>query len=414
MSASTPPLPVAIVLSGTAPAMTLMSGVMIAFAERGLQFRVISTTGIGALVGMLYLAPSSGTPAEALRQIPNLFVSDWLYTLFPVNFKMFFKNGPLAQRFYELRREIPKIPVEPDESRHVSRLINDSLQLAATALTPPSLDSFRKGLMGHVSLVEDLVDFAKLAASPTKFYVNAFSMYRRRLRMFDNDKEHDPHGVDTAVYNGAQALFSLFEPVRIPGDLLTTGATHDPTALQAIWTHHRTTGLETVIALDFVARAFWREPEDVYDAFQLMLMNPVAAAHDLMLALYDALSDRLSELDATSRDALGGQLPPLSFVPFDVKESYYPSMPKWTHDNAVTLQKIGYDTARPVADLLQRQDWATLRTRYRYPIVMRREGPRARQFLRLFEPLVQRRTFGPFVEELLRRRRRRAEESQAT
>jgi len=38
-------LPIGIVLSGTAPAMTLMSGVMLAFAEYNIEFEVISTAG---------------------------------------------------------------------------------------------------------------------------------------------------------------------------------------------------------------------------------------------------------------------------------------------------------------------------------------------------------------------------------
>ena len=103
-----------IVLNGTAPAMTLMSGAMIAFAEQGVQFDTISATGAGGLVGMLYLAPKGGKkPVDALRELPNLFVSDWLYRLFPVNFKVFQKYGPFAEHFWELRKRLPQTTWRP-------------------------------------------------------------------------------------------------------------------------------------------------------------------------------------------------------------------------------------------------------------------------------------------------------------
>src|SRR6266542_366060 len=88
---------IGIVLGGTAPAMTLMSGAMLAFDEHNVEFDVISTTGAGGLIGMLYLAPKGGKRKEALLELPNLFVSDWLYRFVPVNFKVFYKYGRSPQ-----------------------------------------------------------------------------------------------------------------------------------------------------------------------------------------------------------------------------------------------------------------------------------------------------------------------------
>ena len=53
---------IGIVLSGWAPAMTLMSGAMLGFSDAGVEFEVISTAGVGALIGLLSLAPKRGTP----------------------------------------------------------------------------------------------------------------------------------------------------------------------------------------------------------------------------------------------------------------------------------------------------------------------------------------------------------------
>jgi NTE family protein len=401
------------VLSGTAPAMTLMSGAMIAFAERGVQFDVISTTGVGALIGMVYLAPRDKTPVEALEELSNLFVSDWLYPFVPVNFKVFHKNTPWARRVYALRQALPKLQVEPQQRSPVTRFVNDWMDLWATALTPPSMESARKGLMGHVPIVEELVDFGKLAQSNTRFYVNAFSLYRRRLRIFDNKKATDPYGIDADVYNAAQAMFALFEPVAIPSvrsaagtmvpaDKLTTGATHDPTGLQAIWMHERQ-NVDGVIALDPVGRAFWRRPENVYDAFQLMLMNPVAAAQEDMLTLYGRVAERMSALTDMQRAGLGGGLPPLLFVPFNVSESYYATMIKWTHANARRLRDIGYQAAKPVAETLVHQGnpgpLETLARDYGFDETFMPSRERAKQFLQLFEPMFT--DFGKFASGVL-------------
>jgi predicted acylesterase/phospholipase RssA len=56
--------------------MTLMSGVMLGFLKEGIPIDVVSTSGIGGLIGLLYLAPKGKTPTEALQELPNLFVSD--------------------------------------------------------------------------------------------------------------------------------------------------------------------------------------------------------------------------------------------------------------------------------------------------------------------------------------------------
>jgi predicted acylesterase/phospholipase RssA len=401
----------AIVLSGTAPAMTLMSGVMLAFAERGVKFEVISTTGVGALIGMLYLAPRTGSPEKALRELPNLFVSDWLYRLFPVNFKVFHKNGPYAERFFALRKHLPQISLDPKDPSRLKRFVNDSVQLWATALTPRSFESTGKGWMSHVPLIEDLVDFKKLKESNTRFYVNAFSLYQRKLRIFGNDATRDgnygvdSHGIDANVYNGAQAMFALFEPARIAGDKLTTGATHDPTALQAIWVHERRRalarggGLDGVLALDPVSRSVWRKPENVYDAFQLMLMNPIAAAHEPMLALYAKIASSVETLTAVERTQMGGALPPLFFLPFKVDESYYPTMLKWTHDNALKLHDIGYTTAKPLAEIVQQGNLAALEADYDFETRFLR-NPRTLQFLNLFNPTFER--YSHFAQRVAR------------
>src|SRR5437867_1654655 len=58
----------ALLIGGGAPNSTLMAGALVAFLEKGVEFDVISSSGAGALIGLLYTAPKNGDPAKALRQ----------------------------------------------------------------------------------------------------------------------------------------------------------------------------------------------------------------------------------------------------------------------------------------------------------------------------------------------------------
>src|SRR5262245_43691408 len=372
---------IGIVLSGTAPSMTLMSGAMLAFAERGIEFDIISTTGVGGLIGLLYMAPKGKSRAEALRALPNLFVSDWLYRFFPVNFKVFHKYTPFAAWFWERRKSLPKFDLKPDDPSDVKRFLNDWLEVWATAFTPMSYRMRRNGLMSHVPLVEDLVDFktlnAKVKKDDPKFYLSAFSLRTRKLRFFSNED------MNADAYNAAQAMYALFPPVQTHHDLLTTGATRDPTGLQAIWTKPEGRQLELVLVLDPISQSFWRIPASAYDAFQLMLMNPIAALQELTLTLY------WNTQKALYRTADEPQLPCLYRIPVSIEESYYPHVLEWSHSNAVKLQKIGYDAAVDVAKALAPFDKDRLEADYSFDAFMDR--PRATQFLKMF-PAVSRNT----------------------
>jgi len=399
---------IGIVLSGTAPAMTLMSGAMLAFAERDVEFDVISTTGVGGLIGMLYLAPKGGDRKKALRELKNLFVSDWLYRLMPINFKVFHKFSSLAPTFYQLRKSLPRFTIAPEDPSELKRLFNDWMELWATVLTPASQAFSREAFMSHVPLVEDLVDFPKLANSKTNFYLNAFSLATRRLRIFDHKQ------VTPDIYNGAQAMFMLFPPVATDHDLLTTGATRDPTGLQAIWSSSgERAKLWGVLALDPLTQCFWRKPTDAYDAFQLMLMNPVVALQQFVYALYARTDALVNGLPANSPPAIAPMsnapitLPRLFGIPVTtLAQADGPRMLKWTHENAVALQDAGYRAALPFAERLAthaedtdalRQSLATFRfaTKFLTPEAQ----PRSQQVLRgIFSPMLD--NFGYVIDYL--------------
>ncbi len=369
---------IGLVLSGWAPAMTLMSGAMLGFIEKGVEFEVISTAGVGALIGLLALAPKSGDRVAALKELPNLFVSDLIYSFLPINFKVFHKLGPFSRPMAELRRRIPKFPLDPKDRNHVGRLVNDWVDLMFCAMTPSTFELKSQGLMSPGPEIEGLVDFDKLKQASTKFYVNAFDLNKKTLEIFDNNS------TDVDVYNAAQALAVLFPPPRMRGgDLMTTGATHDPTGLQAIWLNQQSQ-LDMVVMLDPLSRAIWRASTNIHDAFQLMLMNPIAALQVIIAALY-ARTDHAAEQQRGEGNKV--DLPPLYRVPLPVPEKYYPAMLKWSHSNAVTLEKIGYDAAVAFADAMKNE--REFEQKYRYYNEVEKND-RLQRFSRLFAPMFER------------------------
>ena len=96
---------IALVLGGGAPNLTLMAGAVAALDDAGVEFDIVSTSGAGMLIGLLYAAPkgSSGDikrdRAAALKNTVNMGVHDAIYRFFPMNFKVFHKPGTLAQAY---------------------------------------------------------------------------------------------------------------------------------------------------------------------------------------------------------------------------------------------------------------------------------------------------------------------------
>ena len=96
--------------------------------------------------------------------------------------------------------------------------------------------------------------------------------------------------MNTDIFNAAQAMYMLFEPVSV-APRSPHHRRHPRSDGSAGHRDHRRgltdrPALNGILALDPVSDAFWRTPENAYDAFQLMLMNPIAALQELMLTFY--------------------------------------------------------------------------------------------------------------------------------
>src|SRR5215510_6024284 len=90
---------VAVMLGGGAPNFTLMSGAMLELhpylqerRKAGLPL-YFTMAGAGSVVGLMYLAPKNLDPDTAMWNTTNFGISDLIYEMLPINYKMFGKSG---------------------------------------------------------------------------------------------------------------------------------------------------------------------------------------------------------------------------------------------------------------------------------------------------------------------------------
>ena len=329
---------IGLVLSGWAPAMTLMSGAMLGFMEKGVEFEVISASGTGALIALLGLAPKGGNAKDALEKLPNLYVSDALYSVLPFNVKLLARNTPFFGGAHKIRQWLPHIDVAANDRAVFQRIFNEWIDLACAAFTP-SLEWSTEGLLAHSPTIDEMIDFENLKQAHTRLYVSAFDLNDKTLKIFENKD------INADVYHAAESRALFFPPQRVKGgDLYYTGLTHDPTGLQPIWLKEKDKGqeqkLDMVLALDPLSSAFWREPTGLKDAFELMLANSRKALEVLLLALYARM------------DGADKALPPLYRIPVPLGNYPPASLSKWSHSNAIALQDIGRRAAADFTDVL--------------------------------------------------------------
>ena len=100
-----------VVMSGGAPQSPLMAGFLYAMYEAKKTFLNFHTSGAGALMALLFIAPKKGDPGEALQNWVEAGVADEIYRVLPQNFKLFHKPGPFSPILARLADRY-KIPVK--------------------------------------------------------------------------------------------------------------------------------------------------------------------------------------------------------------------------------------------------------------------------------------------------------------
>ncbi len=216
---------IALVLGGGAPTLTLMAGALLALDEEGVEFEVISTSGAGMLVGLLYAAAKDGDRRAALRRTIHLGVHDEIYKHFPINYKVFYKPGPLAEFYY--RSVMPFVNLLPTDTSE-QRLFRDLVHLWTAAWSPSSMTADSLGMCAAAPWLEDVVDFAALRRFGPDFYINAWNIRAREMEVFEKDEITPEH------FRAALAFPLIYPPFQMNGDFYIEGSAMDTLNLKGL------------------------------------------------------------------------------------------------------------------------------------------------------------------------------------
>jgi hypothetical protein len=145
--------------------------------------------------------------------------------------------------------------------------------------------------------------------------------------------------LDEERFWAALAMPWLFAPAKVDGMAYTEGASHDPSGLGALLQHYNRTKVEypgaegftlspfnklgTIVALETCGSDLWTNPETLYEALQVTIMEPIVCEQTAPERRPEALScaassarlgskeypalELLERIDTLARRALGGQ-----------------------------------------------------------------------------------------------------------
>jgi predicted acylesterase/phospholipase RssA len=318
---------VGLVLSGGAPVLTFMAGALVALDERGVKFDVISTSGAGMLVGLLYAAPvgGAGKRQEALKHTVSMGVSDEIYDRFPVNFKVFYKPGLLADVYRQwLRLFTPLRFADP----RVQRYVTDLWALAFANLSPSSLNPSSLGLCAHAPWVEEVVDFERLKDFDGDFFINAYNLTRNKMEIFLKKEITADH------FRAALAFPFIYPPYELNGNFYIEGSAIDPMNFEGLVQHLRDRDQEqhAVLVFDMMGakKLMMRKPRDLYDAWVQSIMIPLTEISkddlDLFRLKYKPKNMDLVHISLTKH----------------VPKNHWPFVLDWSYSNLASLYKFGY------------------------------------------------------------------------
>ncbi|WP_215778192.1 patatin-like phospholipase family protein [Paludibacterium sp. B53371] len=328
------PKSVALILGGGAPNATLMAGALEAFIDRQVRFELISTSGAGALIGLLYSAPRSGDPRAALRALIDMGVDDAIYAQFPVNYKVFNKPGLLADFWRQLCAANPLLAAlrQQQDSSEAARFVNDWTQLMLASLCPSNLSADSTGLCAHVPFIDSVVDFDALADSGPQFYLSAYNLSQRRMDSWDKTE------IGKAQFLAAMSFPFLYPPYLLNGDYYIEGAALDTLNFKGLFQRH-TAPIDSVVVFDVLgSERILHPPRDLYDAWVQSIIVPLTELARDDLKLFQALHN----VDP----ATGKPRCELLRVNFEERMSASDNLHEldWSHSNLARLYDIGYET----------------------------------------------------------------------
>lgn len=321
----------ALILGGGAPNATLMSGALVAFIERGIEFDVVSAAGAGALIGLLYLAPKDASPREALQRSVAMGVADPIYQRFPVNYKVFNKPGAAADlwRRWTLPWLAQAEALAGDD--RAGQLASDTAWLASATACPSDLGPDSLGLCAPPPFLDRLIDFERLRGVGPSFYINAWNISRREIAIWGKERITAEH------CKAALAFPFIYPPYEVDGDLHYEGAIRDCLNYESLL--RAEPEVDTIVIFDILGLdRLIRPPRDLYDAWVMSIIAPLVAVAKDDTTIFDLKYNQ------------GPHRRQLLKIGFEIDDAQLPNVLDWSRSNLEYLYGVGYRAGQAFCD----------------------------------------------------------------
>jgi predicted acylesterase/phospholipase RssA len=346
-----------LVIGGGAPNSTLIAGALAAFLDEGIEFDVISASGAGVLMGLLYQAPLDCTPREALLRWAEVGVADSIYKMFPINYKIFHKPGQDARSFRDNAPTMPTMPGMPGLAQmagnpfmdvfnqrmaQASGTWNDWMHLMLSAMSPSDLSNKSLGLCAHHPFLEQAIDFNAIGSMRPEFYINAYNMNKGEMTIWSKEEIAQIH------VRAALSFPFLYPPTEIGGDDYIEGAALETLNFHPLMTQADGSGarddIDTVVVLDILGEdRLIRKPRNLYDAWVRSMITPLVKISKSQIRLFELEHNTHPKTGAPLRRLL--QVDLMSGIPDD----HWPEVLDWSSSNMQLLFDVGYRAGKKFA-----------------------------------------------------------------
>lgn len=369
---------IALVLGGGAPNLTLMAGAVAALDDAGVKFDVVSTSGAGMLIGLLYAAPKGRDRAAALQNTVNMGVHDAIYRFFPVNFKVFHKPGTLAQaytKFWQIAADnrkaiegpagdfrdqwlkmlsasplfapwaeawkqfLGKFSSPDNKSGDAQRFFDDWAALMLATFCPTDLSAASQGMCQPAPFVEQAVDFSKLKEFKGDFYMSAYCIESGKMEIFEKKE------ITIEQFQAALAFPLIYAPFKMNGMTYLEGAAKDTLNFKGLLEKRRRKRhpvIDTIVVLDVLGmKELIAEPRGLYDAWVKSIIVPLTAIAEDDIKLFEQLH---LENKVNLKKYFRGKKPKLVKIDFQKQISHnnWPNVLDWSYSNLSALYEAGY------------------------------------------------------------------------
>ncbi|MCF8501889.1 MAG: patatin-like phospholipase family protein [Rhodospirillum sp.] len=330
----------ALVLGGGAPNFTLMTGALLALEEKGFHFDVVTGAGGGGAVALSYLAPKGVSRIVALKSTMNLGVSDAIYKVLPVNYKVFQKGGKLSAAFRNFRSKMPgysRIMNQTGMSNN-QKFVSDLIQ-AWWALTTPTLSMmpWSKGLCANDSFVTEIVDFDKLKTIDEAVYLNTYSITNHKMVVISKDE------INETTFGASGAFPFIYPPAEVLGNCYIEGATQEACNFAGLLRYMKDTGnkIDNLVILNaFGNEQYLQKPKSLWTAYGQSIIAPLIALDKANLTIFH---DKLRFWNETQDENARMNVLCLDFP---IPPDWAPTALDWSRSNLERLFYLGYEEAK--------------------------------------------------------------------